>query len=196
MFPPAYLRSRRRSIARIRRRPKQRERQKQHADEIKCVVVQHAVQNALALQKHHQNINCRQREPRAVGEIIDAVNRRIPLVLDGLHPKHAARKPSSARARRRPSRNETASCRLQSGVAGHVLPQRPVIDARGHQPPDAEKNRRRDPKSGNGEHRPFDGDQTAVRIKRHPRINFLAQRLRRAKTKSPATETAAKRGAR
>ena len=105
------------------------ERKEQQAQEIKLVVVQHAVEDALALQEHGNEIYRGQGRPGATGEKVHAVNRREPLVLHRLHPKHAGEGQRQREGHHPPPRMITHPLRAQ-GAAGFILLQRPETQVR------------------------------------------------------------------
>ncbi len=127
------------------------------------------------MQQRGDDINRRERDPRAVREEINAIHRGEPFVLERLHPKDAPRRSAWPRTPESPTRMKAHLVRAKR-VARHVLPQRPVAQPRREQPPHAEECRRHRHKSGASEHRPARADQFIARRQVQPSENFCGEK--------------------
>ena len=65
---------------------KDREGEHQGAEKIVLMFVQHVGEHTLAVEDHGDDIRRGQGNPDAAGKIINAIHRRVPLVLEGFHP--------------------------------------------------------------------------------------------------------------
>ena len=132
--------------------------EKQNPDEIEIIFLQQPRQNPLPLQQNRNDIDRRQSDPRAAREKIDAVNGGEELVLDRLHPEHRRARQRGGIGHNAPAGMEPHPMRAER-VAGDILAQRPVTQARGQQPPHREEQSGYHGKAGPGEHRPAGADE-------------------------------------
>ena len=67
---------------------KHRECEKERPNEIVLVLVEHFGEHTLPVEDHGDDVRCRERHPDAPCKIVNTVHRRVPLMLQALHPHH------------------------------------------------------------------------------------------------------------